>query len=40
MRKKYSDHALGEAAPDGATYKAPENDASGKVKANQVAPAP
>ena len=40
MRKKYSDHALGEAAPDGAMQKAPENDASSKVKTNQVAPAP
>ena len=42
MRKKYSDHALGEAAPDadGAMQKAAESDASGKVKPNQVAPAP
>jgi len=45
MRKKYSDHALGEVPPEG-MQKTPSsaadgvNDAPGKVKTNQVAPAP
>jgi len=43
MRKKYSDHALGELPPDAPppSAPAPPNDApEGKVKPNQVAPAP
>merc|ERR1711865_1140380 len=44
MRKKYSDHALGELAPDAPPQQPPisaaTDDAPGKVKGNQVAPAP